>query len=368
MSDKPGVHPIPYRPSFERSAPDEAETQAELVRTMRGICETTFKDYGHAVRSVHAKSHALLQGTMRVLDGLPPELAQGIFARARTYPVVLRISTNPGDILDDSVSTPRGLGLKVVGVEGERLPGAEGQVTQDFVMANAPAFSAAEPKAFLKSLKPLALSTDTPQVFKKAISAVLRGAEAVVESVGGKSATLLNLGGQPETHPLGETFYSQVPLLHGPYMAKLCVAPVSPELTALTGAPLDVNGKPDGLREASVEFFARHGGEWEVRVQLCTDIEAMPVEDASVQWPEERSPYVAVARITAAPQPAWTDARAAAVDDGLAFSPWHGVAAHRPIGGIMRARKATYQMSSGFRATHNGCPIHEPRGEEVLPA
>ena len=90
--------PVRYDPSLEQVAPDEAETQEALMATMRGIAETTFRDYGHAVRSVHAKSHALLEGELTVLDGLPPELAQGMFSRLATYPVVMRISTNPGGI------------------------------------------------------------------------------------------------------------------------------------------------------------------------------------------------------------------------------------------------------------------------------
>jgi len=48
----------------------------------------------------------------------------------------MRFSTLPGDVLDDSVSTPRGLAMKVIGVEGERLEGSEGDVTQDFVLIN----------------------------------------------------------------------------------------------------------------------------------------------------------------------------------------------------------------------------------------
>ncbi len=36
-------------------------------------------------------------------------------------------------------------------------------------------------------------------------------------------------------------------------------------------------------------------------MQLCTDLDAMPVEDASVVWPEDKSPHVAVARITVKP-------------------------------------------------------------------
>lgn len=105
------------------------------------------------MRSVHAKSYALLEGELTVPDGLPAELAQGMFAQPGTYPVVLRFSTNPGDILDDRVSAPRGLAVKVIGVDSARLPGSEGAVTQDFVVANGPAFVALDAKTFLGSLK-----------------------------------------------------------------------------------------------------------------------------------------------------------------------------------------------------------------------
>lgn len=359
--------PLPFDPSFETPAPDEAETIAALMETMHGISETTFKDYGHAVRSVHAKSHALLQGELRVLDGLPPELAQGMFAKPGAYKVVMRFSTNPGDILDDGVSAPRGLAVKVVGVEGERLPGSEGQVTQDFVMANGPAFGAPTPKAFLGNLKLLAATTDTPQGWKKALSAVLRGAEAAIESAGLKSPTLRSLGGQPLTHVLGETFYSQASLLHGPYFGKVSVAPSSANLRDLADRKVDVGGKPNGLREAAIEALGAQGGEWEVRVQLCTDLQTMPVEDASVAWPEDGSPYVTVALISVPPQPAWSEARSEAFDDGLSFSPWHGLAAHRPLGGVMRARKPAYESSAEFRGTHNRCPVREPSSLGAMP-
>ncbi|MFH6782674.1 MULTISPECIES: catalase family protein [Methylobacterium] len=353
--------PIRFDPSLESVQPDEEEVHAEMIRVFARIQETTLKDYGHAVRGVHAKSHGLLTGRLTVLPDLPGPLAQGILATPGTYDAVLRLSTNPGDILDDSVSTPRGLAVKVIGVSGERLPGAGGD-TQDFVMANAPSFTVPDARSFLKSLKLLAATTDTPQVFKKVFSAALRGLESAVEAVGAKSPTLISLGGHPETHILGETFYSQAPLRWGEYVAKVAVAPVSPALTALTGAALNVNGKPNGLREAVSAFFAAHEGVWELRVQLLTNRETMPVEDASTPWPEDESPYVPVARITVAPQESWSDEKVRSLDDGLAFSPWHGIAAHRPLGSVMRARRAVYPRSAGFRAEHNGCPIHEPTG------
>lgn len=360
MTDRLTITPLPFDSRFEVIPEDEPDTVRELVEAMRSIIETTYADGGHAIRSVHAKSHGLLQGELVVPEGLPPALAQGAFARPGRLPVIMRFSTNPGDILDDKVSTPRGLAIKVIGVEGPRLPGSEGATTQDFVLVNAPAFVAPTPKAFLRSLKLIAKTTDRAPRAKQALSAVLRGAEGALESVGGQSATLTSMGGHPLTHPLGDTFYSVAPLRHGPYFGKISVAPVSPELTELSGRTVDLDGKPNGLREAIVAFFARHGGTWEVRVQLATDIEKMPVEDATVAWPEDQSPYVTIARIEVAPQTAWSDARATQVDDGLSFSPWHGLAAHQPLGGIMRSRKPAYEMSAGFRAQHNGCPIHEP--------
>lgn len=359
--------PLPYDPAYERPEKDEADTIAALGETMRSINRTTFKDYGHGVRSVHAKSHGLLRGELRVLDNLPPQLAQGIFAKPGTYPLVMRLSTVPGDILDDSVSTPRGMAIKVVGVDGERLPGSEGDVTQDFVLVNGPAFSAPDAAHFLKSLKLLAKTTDKAEPLKKAVSATMRGVEKAVEATGHKSPTVISLGGQPETNLLGETYYSQVPMLFGQYMAKIAVAPVSPDLAALANAPLDVNGKPNGLREAVIAHFRERGGEWELRVQLCTDLDTMPIEDASVVWPEDQSPYVAVARVTVPPQPAWNEERAAAIDDGLAFSPWHGVVAHRPIGSVMRARKPVYEKLAKTRAQENGRTIGEPRSADDLP-
>ena len=55
------------------------------------------------------------------------------------------------------------------------------------------------------------------------------------------------------------------------------------------------------------------------------------------------------------------------MDDGLSFSPWHGLAAHRPLGSIMRVRQAAYEQGKRFRAEHNHHTIEEPREAMSLP-
>jgi hypothetical protein len=346
-----------YTPHVEIPDEDESKTQAELVETLLQISHKTYEDGGHALRSVHAKSHGLLRGKLIVSENLPASFSQGLFANAGEHPVVMRFSTSPGDILPDSVSTPRGLAIKIFDVEGGRLPGSEDATTQDFLLVTGKAFLVSDAKEFVGNLKLLAATTDKAQGLKVALSAALRTTEAAIEALGGESAKIKSLGGYPEIHILGESFFSQVPIRYGDHIAKIGVLPVSPELTRLTNAALDLNHDENALRNAVGEFFANSGGIWEVRAQLCTNLADMPVEDASVPWPEEESPYVTVARIEVPPQNSYSNTNYEAIDTGMSFNPWHCLAAHQPLGSIMRARKPAYEASVTFRLSKNGCPF-----------
>jgi hypothetical protein len=345
---------------------DEAKTIQQLVETLLKISQITYRDGHHALRSVHAKSHALLEGQLTVLPNLPAELCQGLFAVPGTYPILMRLSSSPGDLLDDSVSTPRGLAIKVIGVHGVRLPGSEGDTTQDFIMINGPAFAAPNLKKFLGSLKLLAGTTDKAPHLKSALSAALRGAEKLLETVGGHSGTLRSLGGEPATHPLGETYFTQVPMRFGQYIAKLSVAPASTRLAGLKGVGVPIAHSANALREAMEDFFRTDEAVWELRAQLCRDLSKMPIEDSTVVWSEQISPHQPVARVVVPRQAAWTDARGHEIDDGTSFSPWYGIEEHRPLGSIMRARKVAYEASVKFRAEHNSRSIAEPTAAPVM--
>jgi hypothetical protein len=358
--------PIAYSSAIETVEADEAKTIQDLVQTLLKISEITYKDGHHALRSVHAKSHALLKGTLVVMSNLPEELAQGMFASPGAHPAMLRFSSTPGDMLADSVSTPRGLALKVIGVPGARLPGSEHDTTQDFIMINGPAFAAPNAKKFLGKLKLLAGTTDKVPHLKSVLSATLRGAEKLLESAGGQSGTLKGMGGEPATHPLGETYFTQVPMRFGKYVAKLSLAPATTYMMSLKGAPVDISKSPNALRETLLEFFAADEAVWELRAQLCRDLDKQPVEDASVVWSEEVSSHLAIARLTVPKQRSWSELRAAVMDDGTAFSPWHGIQDHQPLGSVMRARKAAYEASAKFRAEHNACPMSEPSSTFTL--
>ncbi len=290
---------------------------------------------------------------------MPEPLRQGLFAQPGTYGAILRFSTNPGDILSDHISSPRGLAMKIVGVAGEVMPSHVGEVTQDFVMVNAKAFEAKDSASFLKNLKVLDKHANDSEALKQVVSTTARLAETALEVVGGESAMLKNFG-HPATNPLGETYATLTALRYGDYFGKVALVPVSPNLVELHKKHLPNASNRDTLKEEFLRFFKENTAVWELRVQLCTDLKTMPVKDGTVEWDEKESPYTAVATVTAQPQDVYSDARRVYVDEELSFNPWHCLAAFRPLGNLMRARFKAYQMSAKLRHDREGRKMVEP--------
>ncbi|MGC2660092.1 MAG: catalase family protein [Bryobacteraceae bacterium] len=364
----PALQYVPYSDSVEVKHPDEDKTFAEIAAAMRHISEIVNDRSRNAFRAVHAKSHALLKARMSVGADIPTSHQQGLFRPGAEYPIIMRFSTNPGDILPDSISSPRGLAVKVVGVTGaEMVPTHAGQVTQDFVLVNAKAFGAPDAAGFLKIVKLLEQHVTDSASLKQFVSTSTRLVENVLQTVGGGSDTLKAFG-HPETHILGESFFSQAPIRYGDYIAKISIQPVSANLKKLKGRHVEqLRKRYSGLRDEAKKFFESETAEWDLCVQLCTDLQKMPVEDASVKWLEDVSPYLPVARITATPQDSYSAERRVYVDEKLSFNPWSCLADHRPLGNIMRSRFAAYQASSSFRHSTNGREMIEPKSIDELP-
>ena len=360
--------PCPFRPADELPEDGEPALAAEILDTMLGISDATHAHSGNVLRPVHAKSHGLLRVSLHVPPGLPPPLAQGLFAQPAVYRGVARLSTIPGDVLDDAVSTPRGFALKLVGVPGRRLEDMEGSTTQDLVMVDTPQFNARDGRALLRALKLVALTTDRAEGAKKALSAVMRRLEQLVEAFGGESAGLKALGGQPPRHPLSSTYFTQLPMRHGDFIAKYRLRPISRELLELGQARIDLGDGANPLRDAVVAFFQHHGAEWALEAQLQRDRDRMPVDDPRATWSEDESPFLPVARLSAEPQQAWSAERAARIDERMGFNPWRGLAAHQPLGQLMRLRRVAYAGAQAARARRLGLTsLPEPATATDLP-
>ncbi len=366
------IHYLPFSPAVEQPASDEAQTFDELSQTMQHITRTMAGRYRHAYRPVHAKSHGVLLGTLEVLPNLPQHLAQGLFARAETYPVILRFSTNPGDLLADSVSSPRGLALKALNVDGPKVANHAGESTQDFVCINADAFTAPDPKAFLQQIKLFDKNLQTPEGVKHVISVAARAANAVLKAVHLPSSTLEGIG-EAATHILGESFSTVSPIRYGSYVAKVGFAPASDNLKQLTGKGVDLGKDYNALELLIKEFFENQTGVWDVKAQLALapvgkEEDDFPIEKADKKWPEDKSPWQVIGRITVKPQDSYPDARQLFVDEQLSFSPWHALEEHRPLGGVMRSRLKAYEEAARYRAQRNARPKVEPHSISEIPA
>jgi len=355
---------VRYSDDVETIAPGEQETIDKIIAGMAKGGQLVREKHGRSLRTSHAKAQGLLRGELRVQDGLPEYLRQGLFAEPRTYPVIVRLSHVPGDLDDDrKVSAPRGMSLKVFGVEGEKLPLHQGETTQDFVLDTGKVFNAIDAKTFLPQIAPLeATAPLTPQPVKGAVSAVSRAANAML---GGESAAL-DFFGHPFLHPMSEAYYSQVPIRYGDYIAKLSVTPDTPALKALQNQKFEPQDY-DGLRTATVEFFRNNPAEFEIGIQLCTDLKTMPVENANKGWPEDESPYQPVARLFLPAQDAYSAARRDFVEGDVSFCPAHSLAAHRPLGSIMRARMQAYEILGKARRQVSGRPQDEPKSADAMP-
>ncbi|UYW24368.1 catalase family protein [Methylorubrum extorquens] len=360
--------PIRYHDGIETLSPDENEIIDRIVAAMTHESEITAKRYGHAVRASHAKISGVAVGALEILPNLPPELAQGLFATLGTYSAIVRFAQGPGELLKDRVSTHRGMAIKVLGVEGDKLPGHEAP-TQDFVFATGPVFPNPDAKGFLGSMKQLEAGTSAPEAVKAAVSRSARALDGVVKSMTGESSPLLDFFGHVPHHPLAEPYYSQAALRYDDHVAKLGAFPASPAQAALADARLDTD-REDGnvFRHAVLSYLAGSEAVFDIRVQLCLNLDEMPVEDASKRWDETQSPYRTVARLVLPAQDAFSEARRNYADDVLSFRPAHSLAAHRPLGSLMRARLKTYQALSRFRHARNRVPEVEPASIDDVPA
>ncbi|WP_375404617.1 catalase family protein [uncultured Sphingomonas sp.] len=351
--------PLAYSPDIETVDPGEPALFDRIAAVMRAGGKVARDGEGPGGRISHVSTIAALKGEVVVLSDLAPELAQGIFVPGRRYPVVARMSHLPGEDLDQrGVSSHRGLSIKLFGVPGALLGRHTGD-TQDFVLENAPAFNVASPAAFLLAISTVEAAAPLPQGAKVAVSAAARGLNRALGAVGVASANL-DILGHPRRHPLSEAFHSQAPLRWGAYVAKLAAFPGDgqPDL------PFDADA-PDALRRAAVAHIAGHGATFTLAAQLWTDASAMPIEDASIAWPETLSPHRPVAILRFPPQDAAGPARIAGID-ALSFSPAHAIEAHRPLGGIMRSRLALYTALSAERRRAAGLPLTEPSGPDAV--
>jgi len=274
---------------------------------------------------------------------LPANLRKGIFASSRRFPAWVRFGgpgpLSPPDVKDAGILS---IGIKLMGVPGAKLlPDETG--TQDFSGISSPTFTTPNVVENVKLQRAIGAGTPVFYFINPFDSHYL-------------DMAMQGLFARMNTNPLEVPYWSCVPYLLGPGQAmKYSVRPRSNAKTRIPWNPPD-----NWLREALTATLARQDVEMDFLVQVQTDPKRMPIEDASIEWPESLSPFIPVARITIPRQAVDTPERTLLARQ-LSFNPWHAIEDHRPLGNQNRARRTIYFELSRLRQSMNHEAHVEPR-------
>jgi catalase len=316
----------------ERIGNDEAQIAAKMTELIQAI---GFKRYPQGVmgRFNQTKSVACVRAGFQINDALPTHLRQGLFAKAKRYDALIRFANASKS--DDREKDLRGMSIKVQGVPGDALWGANG--TQDFILNSYPALFAGTPEDFLSFIE----AVDDDRLWRYFINPLDPHL---------KSLWILFKARQRHASPFDVSYFSTTPYRFGSdakSAVKYAVRSCSPYRSRIPDDP-----SANFLRQAMQQHLQAEPACMEFMVQFQTDAQSMPIEDASVIWDEAASPFVPVARITVLDQD-FSNTEAIAECETVSFNPWQSVSEHQPLGGINRVRKTVYAELAGFRQSVN---------------
>jgi hypothetical protein len=323
---------VPSTEWRESVAPDEEAQFARYAEQFVEFQRRRSRRYGPG-RALHRHQILALRARVEVLADLPAHARHGMFAAPVARDAWIRLSSASMSVRPDSVPDIRGYSIKVLGVRG---PGALGGVTdeQNFALINLPSFQSGSSREFVGLI--VALSHGTSAAFQHLVRTY--GLIGGIRRIRHGTALLKRRFSGFAT----ESFYSAAPIACGPYAARVRLRPAAAD--ADPGASSDWAGD---MRRRLGRGPLVH----DLQLQFFTDERTTPIENASVDWPESRAPYLTVARVTIPSQPLDDDAARdlAARVEASKFDPWNALMDHRPLGDVMRARKVVYYASQKER-------------------
>lgn len=315
-------------PGCEYPPGDEQVFIDKMITDLQNQLKRLYPD-GNTLRQTHPKMHGCVKAEFTVLDNIDDDLKVGIFKEARTYPAYIRFSNANTEIKHDVKKDVRGMAIKILNVEGEKLMSAPRYADmQDFVLIDNEVFMSKNVEEFHKLIHAFT-------------SSKLSFAFFLLNPM--HFPLVLRLAKSQKTchHVLDTEYWSTTPYLYGDGKAvKYHVQPASE--TPVQGGI--VKSDENYLRSNMKKTLSDHDVYFDFCIQLQTDPELMPVEDPTVKW---NSPYIKVARIKI-PKQVFDTEELEHMGEDFSFSPWHGKIEHRPIGGLNRARKRIYEAMSEF--------------------
>jgi hypothetical protein len=373
----------PPRCPFEHiQDPDLEEKQiAETTDLTVKLLDKRYPSPTQILRAVHPKSHGCVKATFTINSDIAPEFQVGLFAEpGKQFDAFIRFSNaaalvGPDTIEIDPVTKneveehgSRGMAIKVLDVGGEVLIDDNGAHNQDFLMINQPVFAFANIEDYLRLDRVLDRDNDVAAGFfaplqlnnrniteeqKRRILAYMEAEDISEEDIKriARSFSIIKEDIQVTDvgNPLGIQYFSAAPFLFGPdRVMKFSAMPC----TEVPPAHSSSKPRPENyLREALIETMGQNEElHFDFMLQVRSEGEDLGIEDASSKWDEREYPFINVAKITISrPQLEVGIEENKAHCEKLAFTPWHSLVEHQPIGSINRLRKSVYQASAAHR-------------------
>ena len=315
---------------------------------------------------------------MEILGNAPAPYAQGIYARPGRHDALIRFSSASNHLGPDAQLGPvLGFAIKIFDIDGPKLVDDEpGSATFDLVLKNNPVFVSSTARHYLvlqevgnDSIKYLARGkTGFRELLTDLLTDLLtgRGTFEQPDWAWEEMFAFVKAAQLPVRNPVASTYWTMGAVRHGDYIAKLRVAPVEDSAAHVIHRELDLRSGPDVFGPALAGDLRARPFDFDLQVQLCTDLDAMPVNDAMVEWPEKLSAFVTVGRVHI-PRQDISGSLNSEKCDALAFNQWRVTSDHQPLGEIMKVRQI-YTASAGMRRALNHQPQNEPASaDDVLP-
>lgn len=338
MSTKQGIPGL----AEEFTPARETDAVRKLITLLQQRLNREYPPGRKMLRDAHPKSHGLVRAEFVVEPNRPHELRVGVFSQQRTYPAWVRFSNMRDPPRPDIEPDSRGMAIKVMDVDGEKLLEDEKHArTQDFVLMSSDYFV-----------------TKGVAKFADMLEALERGAFWMLLhfALHPRLLFLFLAIRQKCASMLAIRFGSTTPYLFGTRAVKYSARPHVAAASTIPTNPSDVF-----LRDELAKRLGEGSASFDFCVQFQTNPQTMPIEDPRRVWSETESPPVKVATIVIPSQNFDTPAQNE-YGENLAFTPWHSLPEHRPLGGINRGRRIIYETMSRYRQQRNCVSHEEPDG------
>ncbi len=253
--------------------PNEPQIIADAVNQAVASVEKGRKDLGKSMRDAHPKAFGCVRGIFTTDPNRPSFSKIGVFAPDTSYRSWVRFSAANPVPQSDTKPDLMGMAIKLTGVPGNKLIDNKNTAqTQDFLNVHFPVFNVANLQEFTGFLKnPLLYLGTHPRAAILATRAF----------------------GKKRTDPAETQYWSMAAYAPGSQAVKYTVIPCSAPQTPNPSQKTD-----NYLTENLIAHLNSRGACYHFMVQVQKDPQSTPVEDPSIEWQQQDSPFVSMATTT----------------------------------------------------------------------